>query len=72
MLSFSRELAIALHDEEERLYRESQVHQQPQQQPQHPRARDQAHSAQSKKSKNKQKKPSYDDDGDHKESCNLS
>ena len=73
LLRFSRELAIALHREEERLYNSAQQLQQQQQPQQQQAPRDESHPSLSKpgkKSKTKQRKPAEDDE--HKESCTLS
>ncbi|CAF1015361.1 unnamed protein product [Adineta steineri] len=69
--SRDRDLAMALHNEEERLYNQAQLQQQQQQQQTQGNATQlpNSPSRHSKKSKNKQRGPSYDDHD--KESCNL-
>ena len=62
---FSRDLAIAIHNEEERLYQEAQQEQSQGTTKQVPRSP----SKQSKKSKNKSRRSSHDDE--EKESCHL-
>ncbi len=68
---FSRDLAMAIHNEEERLYQEAQLQEQQQQQSQgnsNPVPR--SPSKQPKKSKTKSRRSSHDDD-EKESSCNL-
>ncbi|CAF1379394.1 unnamed protein product [Rotaria sordida] len=73
--SRDRDLAIAIHNEEERLFHEAQLQQQQQQQQEQEQSLVNSSQPsgsslrQSKKSKNKSKRSS--EDGDDKESCNL-
>lgn len=75
MSCFSHDLALALHNEEERLYKEAQLQQQPQQKSQMNPSQAQravtttAAAPQSKKSKNKSRRSPSDDDD--KDSCNI-
>jgi hypothetical protein len=64
----SRDLAIAIHNEEERLYHEAQLQEQQPSQGNTNQLR-RSPSKQSKKSKNKSRGPSNDDE--EKEFCNL-
>lgn len=60
---FSHEIAMAMHNEEERLYQEAQQQEQK-------RTRDEASPSESKKNKNKGKKPSSEQEP--KDSCIIS